>query len=235
MINNVISYTKQDFDLAKELGEEFEKTNLEKIVMNIVKNDLFPLHEIHVIFGKDIYMLPFEADVKILYKNENCHTIQSVIYLEHKILGITSITESDYDIGKKREIKTKVIGKNKRIKPGREKAFLEKANEVISGMLVATFVIMLNPQIEVKESGKKRRIVELGKGDPNELLYHKLKKYISVECKREESNHKGSCPQHEFTCRGHYRRNPKTGLKNIWVREHVKCVGRGTRIIHEYV
>jgi len=98
--------------------------------------------------------------------------------------------------------------------------------------MTVAYSILYADRVFVESSGKHRLNVE-SNSDSDELIYRKLKAYISCEHAPATPTGKGAKPQHEFDVRGHMR-HYKSG-KVVYIRPYTKCKGRGTKIIHEYI
>ena len=98
--------------------------------------------------------------------------------------------------------------------------------------MTVAYSILYADRVFIESSGK-HRLNGLSKSDSDELIYSKLKAFISCEHAPTVATGKGAKPQHEFDVRGHMR-HLKSG-KVVYVRPYTKCKGRGTKIIHEYI
>ena len=89
--------------------------------------------------------------------------------------------------------------------------------------MTVAYSILYADRVFVESSGKHRLNVE-SNSDSDELIYRKLKAYISCEHAPATPTAKGAKPQHEFDVRGHMRHywRMKTGMLVAFMLENVK-------------
>ena len=225
MIENVIHITREEFDRLSLLTE---KQGYIAQTFNIATQDKFPLHKIHYVFENINQGETYEVDLTIEVKLGH-HVHKMVVYYKGKCVGLVSVTMRDFDpvrVDWASDFKVKAIQR------GKEQWLRE------IGLMTTTFNMtvaysIINAERVFTESSGKHRLKGESNSDSDELIYHKLKAYVSTSHAPAEHTGTGHSPSHEFDVRGHYR-HYKSG-KVIWINEFTKCKGRGTKIIHEYI
>lgn len=226
MIENIIRVNREEFDRLSLLTE---KEGYIAQTFNIATQDLFPLHKIHYVFDNINPGEIYEVDLTISAEFSH-HIHKMVVFHRGKCIGLVSVTMRDFDPARvdwDSQFKVKAIVK------GKENWLKE------IGLMTTTFNMivaysMLNSEKVFVESFGKHRLKGESNSDSDELLYHKLKAFVSTQQKNPtKSTGKGHSPKHEFDVRGH-ERHLKSG-KIVHVKGYTKCKGRGTKIIHEYV
>lgn len=223
MIENIIHINRTEFDRLSLLTEREDYLSQ---TFAIATEDKFPLHKIHYIFENINPGETYEIDTTI-EANEDSHVIRCICYYRHRCVGMVSITMENYNA---EAMDWENSFKVKAIQRGKEQ-WLKEIGLMVSSTNMMVAYALLNPKKVFVESSGKHHFPKVPKSDTDEIIYSKLKAYISLRNKT-ESNTKGICPKHEFDVRGHMR-HYKSG-KVGFVRPYTKCKGRGTKIIHEY-
>lgn len=224
MTENIIHINREEFDrlsLLTNREDYLEQT------FNIAINNKFPLHKIHYVFEHINPGEVYEIDT-LIKADDGSHTIRCVCYCRHKCIGIVTVTMTNYDTVKKdweTSFKVKAIQRNK-------EEWLKEIGLMTATTNMTVAYAMLNAKRVFTKDMGKHHIVGTSKSDADDLIYNKLKAYISSSHTKSTKSLKGICPQHEFDVRGHMR-HYKSG-KVGFVRPYTKCKGRGSRIIHEY-
>lgn len=224
MIENIIHINRAEFDRLSLLTE---REGYLAQTFNIATQDKFPLHKIHYVFENINPGETYEIDTTI-EAHVGFHAFRCVCYYRHKCVGMVTVTMKDYNpVSMNWENSFKV----KAIQRGKEQWLKEVGLMVVTTNMMVSYV-MLNPDKVFVENSGKHHFANTPKSDSDEVIYSKLKAYISTSHSETRATGKGACPQHEFDVRGHMR-HYKSG-KVGYVRPYVKCKGRGTKIIHEY-
>ncbi len=226
MIENIIRINKQELDRLTLLTE---KPGYIAETFNIATQDKFPLHKIHYVFENINPGEIYEVDLTIVAELAH-HIHKMVVYHRGKCVGLVSVTMRDFDPARvdwQTQFKVKAIIKGK-------EEWLKEIGLMVTTVNMVVAYSMLNADKVFTESSGKHRIKGESNSDSDELIYHKLKAFVSVQqSKPTKATGKGHIPQHEFDVRGHDR-HYKSG-KVVHVKGYTKCKGRGTKIIHEYV
>lgn len=224
MIENIIRINRAEFDRLSLLTER-EGYLAQTFI--IATQDNFPLHKIHYVFENINPGETYEIDTQI-EADFGSHKFRCVCYYHHRCVGMVTATMKDFN---PISMDWKTSFKVKAIQRGKEQWLKEIGLMVTTTTMMVSYV-MLNPDKVFVESSGKHRFTNAPKSDSDEIIYSKLKAYISTSHTETQPTGKGACPQHEFDVRGHMR-HYKSG-KVAYVHPYVKCKGRGTKIIHEY-
>jgi len=225
MIENVIRINRAEFDRLNQLTEQ---KGYIAASFNIATQDKFPLHKIHYIFENIHPGETYEIDTTIESKGA-CHLFKCTVFYRHRCVGVVTCTMKDYDpVSFDWATSFKVMP----IQRGKEQWLKEVTLMTVTINMTVAYSILYADRVFVESSGK-HRYSGLSKSDSDELIYSKLKAFISREHAPTVATGKGTKPQHEFDVRGHMR-HLKSG-KVVYVRPYTKCKGRGTKIIHEYI
>lgn len=225
MIENIIRINRAEFDRLSLLTE---KQGYIAQTFNIATQDKFPLHKIHFVFENINPNETYEIDTTIVSDFAR-HIFKNVVYVKGRCVGLVSILMRDFDPAR---VDWGTDFKVKAIQRGKE-AWLKEVGLMVATITMAVSYSILNADKVFVEDKGKHRLAGESHSDSDELIYHKLKAYISTSHPASRGTGKGHSPQHEFEVRGH-ERHYKSG-KVIWVKGFTKCKGRGTKIIHEYV
>lgn len=225
MIENVIRINRAEFDRLSELTE---KEGYIAATFSIATQDKFPLHKIHYVFENINPGETYEIDTIIEAKGAT-HIFKCTVFYRHRCVGVVNCTMKDYDPV---SLDWGTSFRVKALQRGKEQWLKEVGLMTVTTSMMVAYSILYADRVFVESSGKHRLALE-NHSDSDELIYSKLKAYISQEHAPTVSTGKGVKPQHEFDVRGHYR-HYKSG-KVVYVRPYTKCKGRGTKIIHEYI
>lgn len=225
MIENIIRINRQEFDRLSQLTK---KEGYLAATFDIATQDKFPLHKIHYILENinpgEIYEIDTTIDA-----NPGCHIFTCIVFYRHRCVGVVSCTMKDFDPvsldwGTSFTVKS--------IQKGKDQWLKEVALMTVTVSMVVAYSILYADRVFMESSGKHRLNLE-SHSESDELIYSKLKAYISCNHAPTVSTGKGAVPQHEFDVRGHMR-HLKSG-KVVYVKPYTKCKGRGTKIVHEYI
>ena len=225
MIENVIRINRTEYDRLNQLTE---RDGYMAASFNIATQDKFPLHKIHYIFENINPGETYEIDTTI-EASSAYHLFKCTVFYRHRCVGVVTCTMKDYD---PISFDWATSFKAKAIQRGKEQWLKEVTLMTVTINMTAAYSILYADRVFIENSGK-HRLNGLSKSDSDELIYSKLKAFISREHAPTVATGKGAKPQHEFDVRGHMR-HLKSG-KVVYVRPYTKCKGRGTKIIHEYV
>lgn len=224
MIENIIHINRKEFDRLSLLT--YQEGYLTE-TFAIATQDKFPLHKIHYVFQNINPGETYEIDTSIEV-NADSHVVRCVCYYKHKCIGMVSVTMGNYDAA---AMDWENSFKVKAIQRGKEQ-WLKEIGLMISTTNMMIAYAMLNPDKVFVENSGKHHFANIPESDTDEIIYRKLKTYISVSYNKSKPSTKGVCPRHEFDVRG-YMRHYKSG-KVGFVKPYTKCKGRGRKIIHEY-
>lgn len=225
MVENIIRINRAEFDRLALLTE---KKGYLAASFNIATQDKFPLHNIHYVFENINPGETYEIDT-IIEAHLGCHVFKCTVFYRHRCVGVVSCTMKDFDPV---FFDWATSYKVKALQRGKEQWLKEVALMTVTVSMTVAYSILYADRVFVESSGKHRLNVD-SHSDSDELIYRKLKAYISCEHAPTTPTGKGAKPQHEFDVRGHMR-HLKSG-KVVYVRPYTKCKGRGTKIIHEYI